>query len=146
MKKLSLAFLAAFTLLSCDTDDGPRTSFVYAEIIEANFPEFFENGEVYEIDITYLLPSDCHSPAGLQIQRGGLEGDKRRDIYVAGVASFDPDLTNCDREVDSLEAKKSFLITIQEDEPYTFYLWTGVDDTNENIYTLIEVPVEVRAE
>lgn len=143
MKKFALLFVAILTLSSCSIDDdGPRIAYQFAEVTGENLPEFFEKGKTYKVDITYLLPTACHTAAGLEVKRGNNSGDQRRDIYVVGIGSFDANQTECNREDDDLEKEASFSILIDEDEPYTFYLWSGVDENMENEYTVVEVPVQ----
>jgi len=148
MKKLILLFVSSLVLVSCDTDDdGPRTLLTAAEVVDVDLPEFFEAGKTYDIDVTYLLPDACHTAAGINPQRGTNSNgeDEFRDIYISGVASYDSNLTECDKEVeeDELEKKSTFKLSIDsdEDEPYTFFLWTGVDEDGENIFTQVVVPV-----
>lgn len=134
--------MSAFLLTGCEIeDDGPATEHVLAEVVDTDLPEFFELGKVYEIEITYLLPDACHSAAGLQAIRGGFDQEKRRDIYVAGVAVHPAGQTECNRQEDDLERVNSFLLRVDDDEPFTFYLWKGVDANDENIYTEVVVPV-----
>lgn len=134
--------MAAVVFTGCSIeDDGPRIAFQFSEVTTADLPASFEKGKTYKIDITYLLPSACHTAAGLEAKRGNNDGDQRRDIYVVGMASYDANQTECNREDDDLEREASFSILIDEDEPYTFYLWSGVDDNMESQYTVVEVPV-----
>ena len=142
MKKLALLIGCVFAFASCELeDDGPVVLREYAEVTEIDLPESFEEGETYEIDVTYVLPSACHQPAGLEAERGSLTGDERREIYIAGVATYSSDLVECDEEEENLEQSSSFSITIDENETYTFYLWTGVDVDNKPIFDTVEVPV-----
>ena len=129
-------------LTGCEIeDDGPSTEHVFVKVIDADLPESFEYGEIHEIEVTYLLPDACHLALGLQVQRGGLEPEKRREIYAAGVASRPVGLTECDREDGDLEVVTSFFLRINDNQPFTFYLWTGVDEDGKNTYTEIVVPV-----
>lgn len=148
MKKLILLFVSTLVFISCDVDDdGPRTLLKAAEVTDIDVPEFFEAGKTYEIDVTYLLPDACHTAAGINAQRGSSSNGEEewRDIYITGVVSYDSNLTDCNKEAegDELIKEASFKMTIatNEDEPYTFYLWTGVDEDDENIYTEVIVPV-----
>ncbi len=145
MKKLvllMLGFVCLFT--SCDVeDDGPQTISYYAEVTEADLPEYFEKGKTYEIEITYLLPSACHTKAGIVAQRGGDTDEKYREIYIVGLANADADLVDCNIEEDDLEETGKFTINIDREEDYTFFLWQGVDEDEENIYTEVVVPVGV---
>jgi hypothetical protein len=142
MKKIALIIMAAVLVTSCNIDDdGPRIAYEFSEVTETDLPESFEKGKTYKIDVTYLLPSACHTAAGLEVKRGNDSGAQRRDIYVVGIGRYDANLTQCNREDDELEREGSFSILIDEDEPYTFYLWSGVDDNMESQYTVVEVPV-----
>ncbi|WP_156877231.1 hypothetical protein [Salinimicrobium terrae] len=142
MKKVFLLLMSITVLTGCEIeDDGPDSVQVLAEVIDTNLPESFEPGEVYQVEITYLLPNVCHIPVGVQAVRGGAEGSARRDIYVSGVASYLPGEGECTLENEDLEEIDSFSLRVDEDEPYTFYLWTGFDENQESIYTQIVVPV-----
>lgn len=144
MKKLLFLLLSTIILTGCNIeDDGPRINYQLAKVTAADLPEEFEKGKVYEIDITYLLPSACHTAAGIEAKRGDIAGEGRRKIYVAGVASFDANITECDEEEDEDELleESSFSLRIDEDDPYTFYLWTSYNDNLESVYTTVEVPV-----
>ena len=148
MKKLILLFVSSLILVSCEVDDdGPKTLLEPAEVTDVDLPEFFEAGKTYDIDVTYLLPSACHTAAGINAQRGtNSNGEAEfRDIYITGVGSYDANLTECSKEAEEgeLDRKNTFKMTIDadEDEPYTFYLWTGVDEDDKNIYTTVIVPV-----
>ena len=143
MKKLMLLFTCTLLFTSCSIDDDePSIVMVPAEVVATDLPEFFEDGEVYTVKVTYLLPDACHVPAGLHVTRGSSFGNGRRDIFVNGVASHEIG-TECEEEgeEEDLEQKASFQIRIDEDEPYTFYLWTGIDENDKNIYTEVVIPV-----
>ena len=77
----------------------------------------------------------------MEAKRGSSEGDGRRLIYVAGVSTYDRNVVTCTRQSDDLERTSKFSIIIDEEEPYTFYLWTGFNSDLESEYTIIEVPV-----
>ncbi|WP_424492715.1 hypothetical protein [Salinimicrobium sp. GXAS 041] len=142
MKKLVLLLSCVFLLNSCEVDDdGPKFISYYSEVSEIDLPAYFEENEQYEIEVTYLLPTECHQPVGLEVSRGGSTGEDYRDIYVVGVSRMDASLGECGEEGTDVPATASFFITIDRDEPYTFYLWEGIDENDENIFTEIEVPV-----
>lgn len=145
MKKLALLLLCVVTFSSCDIeDDGPTIISAFAEVTGNDLPAYFEEGKTYVVEVNYELPTLCHQPMGLHLSRGSDMGEKRRDIYVAGVASFNSDLEECTLEPESpddLVETTEFTIKIDESEPYTFYFWTGVDSTGENIFETVEIPV-----
>lgn len=142
MKKFALLLMFVFTLIGCEVnDDGQDSIQVLVEVTDADLPDFFEKGKVYQIDVTYLLPDACHTALGLQAVRGAAQGDESREIYVAGVASRPANETDCTLQDEDLAREGAFTLRIDEDEPYTFYLWTGLDENDENVYTEITVPV-----
>lgn len=142
MKKLILLFACVAVFSACSVDDEPNVLLVPAEVVETNLPSLFSPGENFIVEVTYLLPDVCHIPAGLQVTRGAEQGPERRDIYVTGVASI-REGTECGTEGGDLEREGSFRIVIDENEPYTFYLWTGLDENNESIFTEVVVPVGI---
>lgn len=142
MKKLILLFVSILIFTACSVDDEPNVLLVPAEVVKTNLPPMFSPGENFIVEVTYLLPDVCHIPAGLQVTRGAEQGAERRDIYVTGVASI-REGTVCDTEGGDLEKEGTFRIIIDENQPYTFYLWTGLDENNESIFTEIVVPVGI---
>ncbi len=127
---------------SCSMDDDEiNLAYQYSVVSQTDLPESFEKGKSYTVKVNYILPSACHAPAGIEAKRGNTHGDQRRDIYIAGIARYDANLSQCNREEEDLEKEASFSILIDEDEPYTFYLWNGLNDDDESQYTVVEVPV-----
>src|SRR5690606_30554693 len=98
-------------------------------------------GKSYTIKVTYLLPTACHTAAGIEAKRGNTTGSQRRDVYIAGISRHDENQPECNRENGDLKKEASFSLLIDEDEPYTFYLWNGLDEDNQSKYTVVEVPV-----
>lgn len=142
MKKLILLLVLGASLSACSLDDdGPVYDQKLAKIVSIDLPESFERGDTYSIDVVYILPDGCHIPLGVSATRGGQTGDDRRKIYVAGVVSRERGTTGCNQPTQDLEVDGSFSIRIDETEPYTFYLWTGVDAQGKAIYDVVEVPV-----
>lgn len=145
MKKLILFFASAVLLTGCSLEeDTPGTAYRFAEVTAADLPAAFEKGKTYTVDISYLLPTPCHAAAGLEVRRGNISGAARRDIYIAGVAAYDANLVQCPEEEEDeeeLTREASFSIRIDESEPYTFYLWIGVDEQMQSQYTTVTVPV-----
>lgn len=142
MKKLILLAVCTFTLMSCELEsDEPGLVPELAEVTAVDLPDFFEEGKSYTIDVTYLLPTACHVAQGINANRGSAYGSGRRKIYVAGVAASQFGTTQCDEESDELEKESFFRLGIDEDMPYTFFLWKGKDEDGKDIYTEIEVPV-----
>lgn len=142
MKKISILFFISLLLTSCSLEDeGVNFVYEFSVVSQTDLPASFEKGKTYTVKVKYLLPTACHTPAGIEAKRGNTIGEQRRDIYIAGIARKDANLNVCTTEEGNLEKESSFSILIDEDEPYTFYLWNGLNDENESQYTVIEVPV-----
>ncbi len=142
MRNFVFLFVMMLIFTSCSIeDDGTRIEYEFAEVTEADLPESFEKGKTYEIDITYVLPSACHTASGINAIRGSSTGVERRDIYVVGISSYNAIQTECNRDDENLERENSFSIHIDENDPYTFYLWSGLNEDLENQYNVVEVPV-----
>ncbi|NJY63039.1 hypothetical protein HC174_09750 [Salinimicrobium sp. CDJ15-81-2] len=142
MKKFLLLALFVFTLQSCELEsDDPGWLPELVRVTDIELPEFFEEGKSYDIEVTYVLPTACHIPQGINASREALYGSGRRKIYVAGIAAKKFGEPVCQEESDDLEKTGSFRLVVDEDMPYTFFLWTGIDEAGKDLYTEIEVPV-----
>ncbi len=142
MKKIAFILVTLIALTGCSIDDTEtKIGYQYSKIVDADIPESFEIGENYVIEVTYLLPSACHSPVGIDVRRGGTLGEERRDIYVVGISSYDMDRTQCNIQDNDLTETATFTILVDENEPYTFYLWNGLNANNEAQFITVEVPV-----
>lgn len=142
MKKLLILAVCVFTFMSCELEtDEPSLLPELAEVTAIDLPEFFVEGKSYNIEVTYVLPTACHIAQGLSATREAVYGSGRRKIFVAGVAAKEYGAPECQKESDDLEKTGSFRLIVDEDMPYTFFLWTGVDATGKDLYTEVEVPV-----
>ncbi len=141
MKRISILFLALI-LSGCSVDDD-NVNLVnqFAVVSQTDLPESFEKGKIYTVKVKYLLPTACHTAAGVDARRGDSQGNRRRDIFVTGVARSAANMGECTRVEENLEREGSFSILIDENEPYTFHLWRGVNAENQNQFTVVVVPV-----
>ena len=140
MKKLVFILFAVFAFAGCsDDDDALNVTYDVAEIVANDLPESFELGKIYEVTVSYVLPSRCHQFLGLDAQREGVTGESRRNIFVAAIAVRDGNVDCEDTTGGSLGTSK-FSITIDEDEDYTFNFLVG-EENDEPVYTTVVVPV-----
>ncbi len=144
MKKLMLFVLLGLLLSSCSTDDDvPNIEYGLASIVNSEFPTFFEPGKTYDINLTYRLPSTCHSFFGFD---GGREDDTSQEIFIYALTSRDLDRTDCTDVDPNLVRQgtiRNFMVSdnVSEDEVFIFKLWTGTDSADNPIYETIQVPV-----
>lgn len=143
MKKLIVLFICSLGLLSCsmEEDNGPTYGYQLAVVDSLALPDYFEIGKTYEIEVSYTLPSACHSPNYVEATRGGNEGEEYRDIYVGAVTTYEMGMSECSEDSTDLEQTDSFNLYIDEDEDYTFYLWQGRDSTGQSQFETVTVPV-----
>lgn len=141
MKKIVFALMVLVAMSSCSVDDdASNTSYELAEITGNSLPDEFVFGETYSIEIDYLLPSECNSFVAVDARRAGSTSQERTQIYIGAVTTVN-NSANCDPNVSGNEGSSNFSITIDEDEDYTFYFWTGIDANDRPIYTEVVVPV-----
>lgn len=145
MKKLILLFVGALTFASCEVDEGVNTQAEYAEVSAIDLPDFFEMGKIYDIEVTYLMPTACHAGAGVDVRMNEDVTD-RWEIFIAGVSTYDANAGECTGNNTNPERKETFSLRIDEEGPYVFNLWTGMDSNNQPVYTVIEVPVGAPSE
>ena len=139
MKKL-VALALTIILTGCSIDDeGSNTVYELAPITSYDLPEAFELGETYEVKVNYQLPSDCHVFQTVDARREGNAPTERNKIYISIVSSV-MDTNNCTDDVAGPTGSGKFMITIDEEEDYTFYFWTG-GDTEGADYEEVIVPV-----
>ena len=144
MKRLIFVFMTLVMISSCSVDDdSSNTAFELAKITGNDLPDNFVLGETYTIKVNYILPSQCNSFSGIDARRGGQANSERRDIYVGVVTNLN-ESTNCDSNILGEQGVSNFSITIDETEDYTFYFWTGLDDSNQPVYSETTVPVQER--
>jgi hypothetical protein len=146
MKRLILLFASALILVSCNTDDGPSIAYDFALITEADLPEFFEKDETYDIDVDYTLNSACHTFVGFDGNQGeNKENDSIFEYNVSVVSSYDPALTECPKESDSLSKTsqlfKDFEVKSENYTTYRFNFLSGFDSDDKPEYITIDVPV-----
>lgn len=134
MKRLLILLFALATLLSCSVgDDSPNTYMEILPVESASLPDEFERGEVYEISLTYLRVSNCHTFSDIYYTK---EANKRT---VAIVATVFVNNENCISSNDELETSFNFEVT--NSDSYIFKFWQGEDEYGEDQYLIVEVPV-----
>ena len=134
MKKLLFA-LTLLIAMSCslDNDQQQSTHLETIPIDSATMPEYFVEGQTYQIDLTYTKPSTCHSFYDLYYVKQG----NTRTIAVLNTV-----LDNTACETVNLEMEKSFNFVVNNNETYIFNFWQGEDEDGNDNYLTMEIPVE----
>lgn len=139
MKKLYLILFSLVMFTGCSVDDdSPQTTYELAEIVANDLPAEFEFEETYQITVTYILPSQCHTFFGLDARRGASEGEERRTIYVAAIAAQRG--SECTGSTGGNQGTANFSLRIDEEDDYTFKFLVGEED-GEPVYQTIVVPI-----
>lgn len=141
MKKLILLFLGISLLTACSLDDDGGIVTQYARVTSVDFPPYFEEGESYDLEVTYLLPTACHNAVGIDVFRIASSGENKREIYIAGVTNFSPGAGDCSRSNPDPVRKEKFTLLIDETQPYNFYLYQGQNANNQAEYSRVTVRV-----
>lgn len=143
MKRFLLFLLTTITLLSCSNDGdelaASTDSFAPEESVIANWaikdievPESFVFGKKYNIKFRYILPNNCYYYNGLDYIATKNTVKLALEVYV-DLAS------NCSEN--TRQEEKSFNITINEREAYTFKIWKGKNNSGDDIFDEKIVPV-----
>ncbi|AEH00937.1 hypothetical protein [Lacinutrix sp. 5H-3-7-4] len=133
MIKKILIFLIALIAFSCDiSDDTPNTYQELLPIESAIVPEEFQVSVTYEINLTYIKPTTCHSFKTLYYLKNGNE-------RTVAIISAIVDTNDCSELNTEEEVSFDFLPT--ELGSYVFKFWQGTDENAQDEYLTIEVPV-----
>lgn len=135
MKKIFL-FIATVLLLSgCSTDSESNYSFQILAVEEIEMPESFTVGNQHHINISYRLPTNCHSFNGFYY-------DKLLNIRVVAVQALVTHMSGClpyDEDEPLRESTLTFLPL--ETGVYIFRFYKGKDEEGQNIFEEIEIEV-----
>ena len=141
MKKLVLLFLGITLFTGCSMDDEGGVVSQYAKVANVDFPAYFEEGESYDLEVTYLLPTACHNALGIDVFKVGSSGEDKREIYIAGITSSNTGSGECSRSNTDPERREKFTIVIDEILPYNFYLYQGQNANDQAEYTKVTLRV-----
>ncbi|WP_224484280.1 hypothetical protein [Robertkochia aurantiaca] len=139
MKRIGIwmtAIVVFINLNACDLsdDDGVNFFFEPLQVTAAEFPESFELGEVYRIQVDYLRPTDCHFFEGFDFS---VNAQTERTIIAVGLVENREDCEVLSNE----ELTQFFDFEVRFTGTYTFRFFTGKNSNGENEYLVYEVPV-----
>ncbi len=120
-------------MLSCSLDEGSNSYLKTIPIETASMPEYFQYGQVYQINLTYLKTSSCYS-------FNDVYSVKNDNTITFAVINSVTDNGNC--QTISQEIEKSFDFTASDIGTYIFKFWQGEDNNGEDVYLIMEIPVE----
>lgn len=132
VKKIFFVIFAVISMVSCSDDDSYEYHYELLPIEDAVVPDEFIYGEVYDLSVTYIVPSDCYVNSDILYEY---------DYDARNVAVISLVLESNDCQTIDLEQELSFKVHALQKSPYIFRFWQGDDENGEPIYLSIEVPV-----
>lgn len=133
MKKL-LIILILITTISCSISDDSQNSHIEILPIEsAIVPNEFQLGQTYEIVMTYIKPNTCYLFSNIYYVANSNERT------VAVLSEVLENNTNCQETNEELEV--SFNFQALSSGSIIFKFWQGTNESDEDQYLTIEVPV-----
>jgi hypothetical protein len=122
-------------LTSCSLDDSSdNQSFEMLPIESIVLPDEFMLDEIYEIDFTFLRPTNCHGYYDIFINAE----DENRTVAVTSIVYEN---SNCVEITEDNIAEQTFRFRVIYDQTYVFHIWKGVDDLGEDVFETYEIPV-----
>jgi len=137
MKKYILILLTAFFMCSCSSDDeanATTASYEMLPIESIQLPSEFVLNEEYDIDFTFIRPTECHAYQSVFF----VAENETRTLAVNSIIYINP---SCEVLTENNVAAQSFKFKALYNQTYIFRIWKGIDDLGEELYDVIEVPV-----
>src|SRR5690606_6588590 len=120
MKKIFVLFVvfALVFVSSCTLDDDKHANFHFEalKVVEADFSETFEYGNIYRIKVKFKRPSDCYFFEGFDFDRTA-----ETERVIVGIASV-IESESCEELGDS-NIENYFDFEVRYTGTYTFKLW-----------------------
>ncbi|WP_179021508.1 hypothetical protein [Winogradskyella forsetii] len=137
MKRYALLVFAFVSLCtSCSLESKGPDGF-YLEVVpidSVEMPEYFVQGEIYEINITYTQPNSCYYFNDFIYE---IDGQERTVVVVNTV--YTDDSNTCIDNPEEVTVHFNFSVT--GNETYVFKFYQGEDEEGEDQYYIVEVPV-----
>lgn len=134
MKRLFLICFVFFSVASCSLGDDTQSFYSeFVPIESVDLPTEFVRGETYEMKVNYFRPSGCH------VFRDFYYLSELNERTVAVINNVYPN-NECQTLDDELvTASFNFLVTTNS--TYVFRFWQGEDESGNDIYYIVEIPV-----
>ncbi|WP_040279663.1 hypothetical protein [Psychroserpens damuponensis] len=136
MKKIFLLSFIITLLVSCSPDDSQLSFHTEVLPIEnVTIPDEFQFGEVYQIGVTYFRPTGCHIFNNFYY-------DINENERIVAVITTVYDEQDCQTfEPEENEVEVAFNFQVNSFDTYTFKFFQGLDENDNDLYYIIEVPV-----
>jgi hypothetical protein len=135
MKRFLLISLSLILFHACSLNDNSVDySLELLPVESVDMPESFIRGEIYPITVTYFKPSSCYSFKEFYYL-------KENNENTIAVINYNYVNNNCiDLDDELVEATFNFEVT--DNGNCIFKFWKGVNKHDEDLYLIMEVPVE----
>lgn len=139
--KQSLTFcLLSILILSCSVDDKVNDFYLVTLPVEAvTMPEAFVTGETYQVGYRYKRLTTCHIFNNLYYKT---DGNQRTVAVINSVYEKTGSGNPCENlEEEIINRTFEFKALNQVGDNYNFRFWQGKDETGNDIYLEMTVPV-----
>ncbi|WP_026754335.1 hypothetical protein [Sediminibacter sp. Hel_I_10] len=135
MRKILILCVLTLSLASCSLDDNNYVEYdtEFVPIESVTIPEEFVFGSTHQIFMTYFRPTSCHSFYDFFYEINYNE----RTVAVVDIFPIGQQCEVLEEE----EVEVSFNFQVNSMEPYVFRFYQGVDETGDDVYYIVEVPV-----
>jgi len=160
VKKLIALFCLVFIGFSCTPEDDKPIEFrlELVPVESVRLPEFFIEGETYEIEMEYIRTSSCHFPNAVRYSQVNeqeilyeetpidpIEMVRNKTVVIVSVENIIFKGSNCDAEIPENKRIVKAVLKLKIDQPtgtiYTFQFLKERDNEGNPIYFIKEVMV-----
>ncbi|MGE4346971.1 MAG: hypothetical protein AB7D46_06100 [Flavobacteriaceae bacterium] len=142
MKRIFALLSLALLCVSCSLDDNnyPEYTLELIPTDSVQIPEFFVQGNIYNIKMFYDRRYTCHFPNGIYY---ATEPNNTRVVAVQNVVyNWEDCTTDIDEEDLVQEIDFDFQVIQPEGTVYTFKFYQGKNQENQDTFIVVEVPVK----
>lgn len=132
----SAAIAVGFASCSLD-DDGANFHYAPLEIVNAQVPDTFEYGQIYNINVDLLRPDDCTLADRFDVRQSTTDSTNVRTVSHIGIVL---DKDSCEELAE--EITDSFQFEVIYTKPYIFKFYTGDNANGDPEFIEFEVPVK----
>lgn len=127
-----IAFIAIFT--SCSNDNGPNFQTEVRSIDSIAIPDTVDINKDYEFKLYYEKLGSCDEFAGFDAQLDTTDEEGEEITYVITAFVNVYDRTECQQFEEPEIVREELLFRADEERPYYFKFWQGVDQDEVPIF------------
>lgn len=136
MKRFFLLSVLLLSIVSCSIEnDSPNFHYEAVPVESVTTPDAFVFGSTHDISVNYYRPSGCHVYNNLLFDTNGNEVT----VVVMNTVYENQECEVFGPEEEDVEV--SFSFRVNDAENYIFKFWQGEDATGNDLYYVVDVPV-----